>query len=115
MLILQAGTDQVLTSSGVGIHHPNGSAKKISTFNSNLASSSYNGGLLMLIGKFIGMHTNGHGVTEGGSSGSPIFNQDKRIVDNYLVEDLYVLILIVLMNMESFQPVGLPTELEIST
>ena len=70
-----------LVSSGVGIHHPNGSAKKISTFNSNLASSSYNGGAFNAHWEvYWDPTTNGHGVTEGGSSGSPIFNQDKRIV-----------------------------------
>ena len=66
-------------SSGVGIHHPNGSAKKISTFNSNLASSSYNGGAFNAHWEvYWDATTNGHGVTEGGSSGSPIFNQDKE-------------------------------------
>ena len=41
-----AGWDRASNSStnGVSIHHPSGSAKKISTFNSNLASTSYNGG-----------------------------------------------------------------------
>ena len=70
-----------LVSNGVGIHHPNGSAKKISTFNSNLASSSYNGGAFNAHWEvYWDATSNGHGVTEGGSSGSPIFNQDKRIV-----------------------------------
>ena len=70
-----------LVSSGVGIHHPNGSAKKISTFNSSLASSSYNGGAFNAHWEvYWDATSNGHGVTEGGSSGSPIFNQDKRIV-----------------------------------
>ena len=35
--------------------------------------------VIMPIGQ-IGVTSNGHGVTEGGSSGSPIFNQSKRIV-----------------------------------
>jgi len=78
-----AGWDRsnTLVSNGVGIHHPNGSAKKISTFNSNLASSSYNGGAFNAHWEvYWDATTNGHGITEGGSSGSPIFNQDKRIV-----------------------------------
>ena len=32
------------------------------------------------MGSFWDATTNGHGVTEGGSSGSPIFNQNGRIV-----------------------------------
>ena len=78
-----AGWDRsnTLASNGVGIHHPNGSAKKISTFNTNLSSTSYNGGAFNAHWEvYWAATTNGHGVTEGGSSGSPIFNQDKRII-----------------------------------
>jgi hypothetical protein len=68
-------------TSGVGIHHPAGSAKKISTFSSTLSNSSFNGGGF---NHFWAVQwvatTNGHGVTEGGSSGSPIFNQNGLIV-----------------------------------
>jgi lysyl endopeptidase len=41
-----AGWDRSNTAatSGVGIHHPNGSAKKISTYTSTLVNSSFNGG-----------------------------------------------------------------------
>lgn len=61
------------TNAGTGIHHPSGDIKKISTFTSNLVSTQW--------GSATGSHwrvvwsatTNGHGVTEGGSSGSPIF------------------------------------------
>ncbi|MBL4703468.1 MAG: PKD domain-containing protein, partial [Flavobacteriales bacterium] len=67
--------------SGVCVHHPAGSAKKISTYTSSLSSATYNGGAS-------GGHwavtwsatTNGHGVTEGGSSGSPIFDVNGRFV-----------------------------------
>ena len=70
-----------LVSSGVSIHHPNGSAKKISTFNSNLQSYNYNGGADNAHWVVTWVATaNGHGVTEGGSSGSPIFDQNGRIV-----------------------------------
>lgn len=69
------------SASGVGIHHPSGDEKKISTYTSSLSNSTYNGG-------WSGAHwlvtwaatTNGHGVTEGGSSGSPIFNNAGLIV-----------------------------------
>jgi hypothetical protein len=66
-------------TSGVGIHHPSGDRKKISTFTSNLSNSSvYHPGAHWRV-TWTETETN-HGVTEGGSSGSPIFNQDHRIV-----------------------------------
>ena len=66
--------------SGVGIHHPNGDRKKISTYTTSLESTQW--------GSASGSHwrvywsgtPNGHGVTEGGSSGSPIFDNQGRIV-----------------------------------
>jgi hypothetical protein len=68
------------TAGGVGIHHPAGSQKKISTFTVTPGNSSWSG--------VPGTHwtltwagtANGHGVTEGGSSGSPIFNNAQRIM-----------------------------------
>jgi len=62
------------TTGGVGIHHPAGDIKKISTFTGNTVSTQW--------GTATGSHwrvtwtsnTNGYGVTEGGSSGSPLFN-----------------------------------------
>jgi hypothetical protein len=70
-----------LKSSGVSIHHPAGSAKKISTYTSNLSSDTYNGGAFNAHWEVYWSSTsNGFGVTEGGSSGSPIFDQNKRIV-----------------------------------
>jgi lysyl endopeptidase len=77
-----AGWDRSNTAatSGKGIHHPAGSAKKISTYTSTLVSSSYNGGPANTHWRVIwAATTNGHGVTEGGSSGSPIFDQNGRI------------------------------------
>jgi PKD repeat protein len=61
------------SNSGSSIHHPAGDIKKISTYSSNLVSTQW--------GTASGSHwrvvwtanANGHGVTEGGSSGSPIF------------------------------------------
>lgn len=78
-----AGWDRrdVAATSGVGIHHPAGSAKKISTYSTTLLSSTYNGGATDAHWRVRwAATTNGHGVTEGGSSGSPIFNQNGRIV-----------------------------------
>ncbi|MEN9742706.1 MAG: hypothetical protein RLZZ65_511 [Bacteroidota bacterium] len=62
------------TSGGAGIHHPAGDIKKISTFSGNTVSTQW--------GTATGSHwrvtwtsnSNGYGVTEGGSSGSPLFD-----------------------------------------
>ena len=67
------------SSSGVSIHHPAGDEKKISTYTSNLITSSW--GSAGTHWRVVWSATpNGHGVTEGGSSGSPIFNADARII-----------------------------------
>lgn len=67
--------------SGVCIHHPDSDVKKISTFTSQANSTSWSGFTN-------GSHwqvtwvstTNGHGVTEPGSSGAPLFSPLKRVV-----------------------------------
>lgn len=64
-------------SSAVGIHHPSGDIKKISFENSALTSGSWSG-----------TPANSHwhvpgwdlGVTEPGSSGSPLFDQNHRVI-----------------------------------
>ncbi|MBO7653236.1 MAG: BACON domain-containing protein, partial [Bacteroidales bacterium] len=70
---------------GAGIHHPAGDIKKISFFSSTPTTATYNGGSDMTGAN------NAHwkitwvnsgektGVTEGGSSGSPIFNSAGRV------------------------------------
>lgn len=68
------------SSSGVGIHHPNGEIKKISTYTSLLGSDTW--------GTTPNTHwtvtwtatQNGHGVTEGGSSGSPLFDDEGLLI-----------------------------------
>ena len=71
--------------SGVSIHHPQGDYKKISTYNETTRSYSFNST------EFVGdsaahwnaifrATTNGHGVTESGSSGAPLYNEKKLIV-----------------------------------
>lgn len=78
-----AGWDKSTSSasSGVTIHHPSGSAKKISTYTSSPYSGTYNNGAYNAHWVVTWSQTsNGHGVTEGGSSGAPIFNQNKRII-----------------------------------
>ena len=62
----------------VGIHHPAGDVKKISTA-TNIVSGTYGAPGYHWRVIWMATETN-HGVTEGGSSGSPIFNEDKRIV-----------------------------------
>ena len=70
-------------SSGTGIHHPSGDVKKISIDNNTLTTNNstinWSGGT--------SSPSNSHwvvgfdqGTTEGGSSGSPIFDQNHRIV-----------------------------------
>jgi hypothetical protein len=76
------GWDRVnsTSNSGVGIHHPSGDVKKISTYSANLVNSTWGGPA--------GTHwrvswvatANGHGVTEGGSSGSPIFRGSNKLI-----------------------------------
>lgn len=69
-----------VTSGGSGIHHPSGDIKKISTFTGNTVSTQW--------GSASGSHwrvtwtanANGHGVTEGGSSGSPLFNNSQGYI-----------------------------------
>jgi PKD repeat protein len=76
-----AGWDRTnsAASSGVSIHHPSGDIMKISTFTNSLYTT---GGLgfgndnTTHWGVVWSQTTNGHGVTEGGSSGSSIFNQN---------------------------------------
>lgn len=81
--VYYAGWDRSTSgsSSGVSIHHPSGDIKKISTYSSSLVSSTWWGGTANAHWQVIWSATaNGHGVTEGGSSGSPIFNNSGRIV-----------------------------------
>ncbi|HEX4886470.1 MAG TPA: GEVED domain-containing protein [Luteibaculaceae bacterium] len=67
--------------SGVSIHHPSGDIKKISTYTSTLTSTSWGGSVANTHWRVVWSATaNGHGVTEGGSSGSPIFDNNGRIV-----------------------------------
>lgn len=64
---------------GVGIHHPAGDIKKISTFSGTTVSNGWNGNGLQSHWRLAWTaNSNGHGVTEGGSSGSPLFNSTGR-------------------------------------
>ncbi len=76
--------DTINNGRGVCIHHPAGDIKKISTFQEYHDSQWVGeGGPGMdsahWVLKFI-KTANGHGVTEGGSSGSPLFNHDHLVI-----------------------------------
>lgn len=62
-------------SSGAGIHHPRGDVMKISLFGSQVVSSYIN---TAGVGSWLLNFDNG--ITEKGSSGSPLFNQNHLIV-----------------------------------
>ncbi len=67
--------------SGVSIHHPAGDIKKVSTYSSALGSSQWNGNGVLSHWKATWAPTvNGTSITEGGSSGSPLFDNQGRIV-----------------------------------
>jgi hypothetical protein len=67
--------------SGVGIHHPSGDIKKISTFTTpaQSVSGSYYSGTTHWKITWAQTQTN-YGITEGGSSGSAIFNENGLLV-----------------------------------
>lgn len=63
------------TTGGVGIHHPAGDIKKISTFSGSTSNTSWGGTVANTHWLLTWTsNSNGYGVTEGGSSGSPLFN-----------------------------------------
>ena len=72
-----------IPQNGVVIHHPAGDMKFISTYTKPAVSSVYYGPETSS-GSFWKVYwsetENGHGVTEGGSSGSPLFNRERLIV-----------------------------------
>ncbi|MBN2236377.1 MAG: T9SS type A sorting domain-containing protein [Bacteroidales bacterium] len=73
------------STNGVTIHHPQGDIKKISTYTTPLSSATYmSGGLIGAAGGSWEVTwaatVSGHGVTEGGSSGSPIYSQDGFLI-----------------------------------
>ncbi len=70
----------VASPSGVSIHHPAGGRKKVSTYTTALQSTQWGSASGSHWRVFWSATPNGHGVTEGGSSGSPIFNNAGLIV-----------------------------------
>jgi Secretion system C-terminal sorting domain/Trypsin len=66
-----------VTAGGVGIHHPEGDVKKISTYTATPSSTSWGGTVANTHYQFV--WGSGHGSTEPGSSGSPVFNTNHLI------------------------------------
>lgn len=67
------------TNNCVGIHHPKGDLKKISTINGYPMSYSVNNHIFFWR-VYWDQTLNGYSITEIGSSGSPLLNKDKRII-----------------------------------
>lgn len=69
------------SNQGYTIHHPQGDIKKISTYTEALQSADYTSGIPNAYWEVTWSETtNGHGVTEGGSSGSPIFDENGYLI-----------------------------------
>ncbi|UBM62032.1 T9SS type A sorting domain-containing protein [Candidatus Sulfidibacterium hydrothermale] len=73
-----------ISDSGVVIHHPEGDIKMISTYKTPTRPVDYYGSTTDPNADFWEVHwattVSGHGVTEGGSSGSPLFDPNKLII-----------------------------------
>lgn len=72
-------------SGATGIHHPNGGEKRISHSTTATRTTSYEGANANPTSPGDGTHIfarwiPGIGVTEGGSSGSPLFSPEKRVI-----------------------------------
>lgn len=68
------------TTGGFGIHHPAGDIKKISTFTGTTTSTGWNQPGVTHWSLSWSATTNGHGVTEGGSSGSGLFDNNGLLI-----------------------------------
>jgi hypothetical protein len=65
---------------GVCIHHPHHDLKKISTYSCTPQTCSYNSSPSVYWGVQWIATANGHGITEPGSSGSPLINNSGRVI-----------------------------------
>jgi hypothetical protein len=67
-------TDAATVTSATGIHHPSGDLKKISFENNAVPQGTWSGAETWDVQQW------DDGITEGGSSGSPLFDQNHRII-----------------------------------
>lgn len=65
---------------GVSLHHPAGDLKKVSTYTVPLTNDQWGSNPNTHFKVVWAETANGHGTTEGGSSGAPIYNSTGRIV-----------------------------------
>ena len=82
--VFYAGWDRgtAATTGGFGIHHPAGDIKKISLFTQTTATGGWNqAGVTHHVLSWIPT-ANGNGDTEGGSSGSGLFNNAGQLIGN---------------------------------
>lgn len=70
----------VAAHSGVVIHHPNKDVKKITTYVNPVVSDVYNGDYLGAKDGYWRVQYDGNSVTQGGSSGAPLFSQEGLVV-----------------------------------
>jgi hypothetical protein len=78
------------SGSGVSIHHPDADIKKISTYTNTVTSSKWGNTVNGTHWRVVWASTaNGHGVTEPGSSGGPLFNAQGQIVGQLTGGDSY--------------------------
>ena len=71
-------SDSLTATKGIGIHHPDGDIKKISIENEALSQQTIN--FQSAQNRTWRIANWDVGVTEPGSSGSPLFNQEKRLI-----------------------------------
>jgi V8-like Glu-specific endopeptidase len=67
-------SDAATVTSAVGIHHPSGDLKKISFENDAVPQGTWSGAQTWDVQQW------DDGITEGGSSGSPLFDQNHRVI-----------------------------------
>merc|ERR1740116_264222 len=73
-------TPEDYTLPGVCIHHPNGDEKRISFEEDPMSSTNYGGNSVSPSGTHVKVTDWDLGTTEPGSSGSPLFNGNHRII-----------------------------------
>lgn len=73
-------TSDTGSSYGVTIHHPQGDIMKVSTYSSPLIATAWSNTPDTHWKVFWTETANGHGVTEGGSSGCPILDSEGRLL-----------------------------------